>query len=287
MAKCQASMQIIHYNDPQSFIAASLAFLMRDEAANNLIMGAIRRRLVHSDGQRGYMAVVVDADEIIAVADWQLRHGVLLAGDSTAAIRLLAQDMASQGCEPIGVVGAQENVLIFAQSWQDLTGYSYRQRFQLREHRLTALPVLPEVSGHMRFSTANDRTLLWRWMQAFIQELRMVDDPEVLKPVFLRSVDEAKLALWEQEQTVAMAGFRAIADDAARIGPVFTPPEHRRLGYAGALVANLSYWLLEHGNRVCYLSTDVSNPTSNAIYRRIGYEPTHDQYHFDLYQLNG
>lgn len=285
MAKCQADMQIIHYRDPPSFIAASLPFLMRNEAANNLIMGAIRRRLSHSDGERGYMATVITADQIIAVADWQLRHRVLLASDSTAAIKLLAQDMADQRCEPISVVGAQENVLTFALIWQDLTGCGYRQRFQLREHRLTALPVLPEVSGRMRFSTANDRTLLWRWMQAFIQELRMVDDPEVLKPVFLRSVEEAKLALWEQEEIVAMAGFRAIADDAARIGPVFTPPEHRRLGYAGALVAHLSHWLLDYGNRVCYLSTDVSNPTSNAIYRRIGYEPTHDQYHFDLFRV--
>jgi predicted GNAT family acetyltransferase len=34
----------------------------------------------------------------------------------------------------------------------------------------------------------------------------------------------------------------------------------------------LSSWLLRHGRRRCFLYTDLANPTSNAIYRRIGYK---------------
>ena len=36
-------------------------------------------------------------------------------------------------------------------------------------------------------------------------------------------------------------------------------------------MAALSAWLLAGGRRRCYLYTDLANPTSNAIYRRIGY----------------
>jgi predicted GNAT family acetyltransferase len=57
-----------------------------------------------------------------------------------------------------------------------------------------------------------------------------------------------------------------------KIGPVYTPPEHRTRGRATALVAYASSWALARGLRSCFLFTDLSNPTSNGIYRRIGYE---------------
>ncbi|MEZ5093819.1 GNAT family N-acetyltransferase [Nocardioides sp.] len=56
----------------------------------------------------------------------------------------------------------------------------------------------------------------------------------------------------------------------SRVGPVFTPREHRGRGYAAAAVALVSARLLEQGVRVC-LFTDQANPTSNALYERLGY----------------
>ena len=57
---------------------------------------------------------------------------------------------------------------------------------------------------------------------------------------------------------------------------MYTPPELRGRGYATALTAELSQRLLdgrlfEGGRRFCFLYTDLANPTSNAIYERIGY----------------
>ena len=51
----------------------------------------------------------------------------------------------------------------------------------------------------------------------------------------------------------------------ARIGPVYTPSEHRGHGYASAAVAAVSRMLRERGAEVC-LFTDQANPTSNKIY---------------------
>ena len=61
----------------------------------------------------------------------------------------------------------------------------------------------------------------------------------------------------------------------ARVGPVYTPPEHRGRGYASAAVAGVSERLLEQGVRVC-LFTDQANPTSNRIYTALGFEPVVD-----------
>jgi predicted GNAT family acetyltransferase len=61
-----------------------------------------------------------------------------------------------------------------------------------------------------------------------------------------------------------------------RIGPVYTPREHRGRGYGSAVTAAASGLVLDRGMRFCFLYTDLANPTSNGIYMRIGYEPVCD-----------
>jgi len=78
--------------------------------------------------------------------------------------------------------------------------------------------------------------------------------------------------LWESAAVVSMTGASPAPPDGARIGPVYTPPALRGHGYATALVAHASAHALTHGRTRCYLHTDLANPTSNAIYQRIGYE---------------
>ena len=65
------------------------------------------------------------------------------------------------------------------------------------------------------------------------------------------------------------------AHGVARIGPVYTPKEHRGHGYASRAVAEVSQLLLDRGVRCC-LFTDQANPTSNRIYESIGYRPVVD-----------
>jgi hypothetical protein len=78
--------------------------------------------------------------------------------------------------------------------------------------------------------------------------------------------------LWLVEQTpVACAAAVGPSPNAIRIGPVYTPPENRRRGYASALVADLSQAQLDRGKAFTYLYADRDNETSNSIYQKIGY----------------
>jgi predicted GNAT family acetyltransferase len=56
-----------------------------------------------------------------------------------------------------------------------------------------------------------------------------------------------------------------------RVQAVYTPPEARRRGYAAALVAGVSQAVLADGHAPA-LYTDLGNPVSNSVYRRIGYD---------------
>lgn len=62
----------------------------------------------------------------------------------------------------------------------------------------------------------------------------------------------------------------------SRIGPVYTPPEHRGRGYAAWVVALLTQQILDAGARPC-LYTDQANPISNKVYERIGYVRVQDE----------
>jgi predicted GNAT family acetyltransferase len=113
-------------------------------------------------------------------------------------------------------------------------------------------------------------------MVAFGLEVLDEDDPgrvEARDIVDQRlDADHAGFLLWEVAGVaVAVSGWGGPTPNGIRIGPVYTPPELRGRGYGTALVADLSQKLLDRGRRFCFLYTDLANPTSNALYERIGY----------------
>ena len=89
-------------------------------------------------------------------------------------------------------------------------------------------------------------------------------------------VKTGRLWVWDHEGPVSIASCGNPTDNAMQIGTVYTPPALRGKGYASAVTASLSERLLEQGYSFCCLYTDLANPTSNKIYRQIGYEPVSD-----------
>jgi predicted GNAT family acetyltransferase len=141
----------------------------------------------------------------------------------------------------------------------------------------------------MRYAAEADTPLLRDWFAAFVAETGVRDDPATLERSIrsrLASQPPA-MCLWEVDgESVSMAGNGGRESEAARIGPVYTPPEHRGHGYATSLVAELSRRLLHGGHPGCLLYTDLANPTSNAIYRRIGYLPVCDSAEYEFQPLS-
>jgi uncharacterized protein len=76
--------------------------------------------------------------------------------------------------------------------------------------------------------------------------------------------------IWEDEGPASMAAYTEPIENVVRVQWVYTPPEMRNRDYASACVAALSKKLREAGHR-CVLYTDLANPASNSIYRKLGY----------------
>lgn len=92
------------------------------------------------------------------------------------------------------------------------------------------------------------------------------------------------VTLWETPEgtPVSMAGNTRRVAGQVRVAPVYTPAHQRGRGYAGAVTAAVSRAALAAGADEVLLFTDVGNPTSNALYQRLGYRPVRDftQYSF-------
>ncbi|MEV6161974.1 GNAT family N-acetyltransferase [Streptomyces sp. NPDC052052] len=153
----------------------------------------------------------------------------------------------------------------------------HRVEQEQRLYRLEELvPPSPAPPGRPRTATAADRELLVHWHRAFADEVgqpgthveRMVDERTA----------SGGLTLWEDDGVpVSMAGNTTRIAGTVRVMTVYTPVEYRGRGYAAAVTAEVSQAAREAGAREVLLFTDLANPTSNGVYRRIGYRALSDR----------
>jgi uncharacterized protein len=130
------------------------------------------------------------------------------------------------------------------------------------------MPQVTPVGGRMRQASLDDRDLVLAWTHAFFVDVGQ--DARDLEPVVERRIQAGHFWLWEDGGPASMAANSEPVEGVIRVQAVYTPPEWRNHGYAGACVADLSRRMQEAGHR-CILYTDLGNPTSNSVYRRIGY----------------
>jgi predicted GNAT family acetyltransferase len=86
------------------------------------------------------------------------------------------------------------------------------------------------------------------------------------------------MSLWlDDGEPVSLVAVSAPVAGTVRIGPVYTPPEHRGRGYAGALTAAVCRTALDAGVEAVLLFADVANATSTGLYRRLGFAPLQER----------
>jgi predicted GNAT family acetyltransferase len=196
-------------------------------------------------------------------------------------VRALAAAIRDEDLALPSLRGAEPEAGAFADAWCALAGTRARLNMSQRIYRLTAVRPATGVSGSMREALIDDRDVLLDLLKAFAAETFPDDEEETAgmeRRLDLRLASpDPGLFLWEDGgPAVCLVGAGNPTPNGIRIGPVYTPREHRRRGYASALTAAVSALQLARGRRFCFLFTDLANPTSNAIYRRIGYEPVCD-----------
>ena len=201
----------------------------------------------------------------------------LLTAVSDEAAIALASQLASTGRQLGGMNADERAAERFAAVWAERTGADAHVRRKMRLFRLEQL-VWPEpkAEGGPRIADDNDRDLLGEWFDAFAYE---VNDPYSDHSAEISDrLSYGGLTLWQVDGTpVSLAGVTRTVAGMVRVSPVYTPPRLRGRGYAGAATATVSHVALDAGATEVVLFTDLCNPTSNALYQRIGYRPVADR----------
>jgi predicted GNAT family acetyltransferase len=275
-------VDVVGLDDAVEFLAAAGPLLLADEARHNLILGiagTIR------DAPDRYPArnlwLVREGGEVVGAALRTPPYNLILARPRTPqALPPLAEAVAGE--ELPGVVGTEPEVHAFAELWSRHNSVPTRTNMRQGVYALERVTRLPAVPGSPRLATEDDFDLLLRWWVAFGEEVLHEGGPgrEDAEENVRHKLGSPTggFFLWEDGgDTVSLAGWSGPTPNGIRIGPVYTPPQLRGRGYATALTAELSQQLLDGllfagGRRFCFLYTDLANPTSNAIYERIGYE---------------
>jgi uncharacterized protein len=280
-------MRVTRYGDPLAFHDATHTWLEEHESINTLLLGICSQLIQQPDRYPlpPHLFTVTDGADLQMVALMTPPHRLVISksqGDPGESCSALVTTLRADNIAIPGVVGPSETSAALAAAWTQASGQQATPRTQLRGYELRAVNPPPPTSGHLRPVTVADYELLVRWQYDFqLEALGEADEAEVRHSVD-RRVRNGDLFFWEDGQPVSMVGCTRLLDHGTRVGPVYTPPEFRRRGYASACVAALSSQLLAQGWRYCGLFANKTNPTANGIYQRIGYQPVSDYTEYDF-----
>nr|WSZ98430.1 GNAT family N-acetyltransferase [Streptomyces sp. NBC_00857] len=174
-----------------------------------------------------------------------------------------------------GVVGDHAAATAFAEAWQRRTGAEPVLSVPLHLYRLgTLTPPEPCPEGRVRVAGEEDLEQVMLWCREFAASVGEVVPDAWADTRFA----DRHFSFWETPDgtPASIAAVTSVIGGQVRVDPVYTRAHLRGRGYAGALTAEVSRAALAAGAKEVVLYTDPANPTSNALYQRIGYVPVTD-----------
>jgi uncharacterized protein len=272
--------RVLFSEDPGFVLRSAEEFLSSEPVLHNLILSILHARVAQGDPGRYWIAFHGEKAVGVVVQSPLDFPATLTPMESRAALAIV-DAIAASGVTLPGVNGEAATAASFAGQWGERCKSAATPFQGMRLYELLELGEVPRTEGELRQAGLSDRGLMIPWTRAFQNEIgESANDTELRVD---RGLAAGQLWVWDQNgETTSMAVSREPVQSVVRLSGVYTPPEKRKHGYAAACVHALSKHLRAGGYR-CILYTDLGNPTSNSIYRRIGYRTVAEalRYRFD------
>jgi GNAT superfamily N-acetyltransferase len=288
-------MKLIEHEDVRTFRDRAQDHLLAREAEHCVQLGMIDRLLNgHHTSARGkdlerprLWIVQDDAGELDAVAMQTLTDRMIVTRGSPESMRVVGHWLAEIGWDGKSLIGTSPSIVELANDYAACSSRRATRAVRLGVFELRRMTAPAPTSGSMRLCDDQDRDRLCAWTVAFCRDVgdaAAAEDGARMADGLLR---DQRAWVWTSGsngngEPLAMAAHAGPTPNGIRINFVYTPPANRGRGYASNLVARLSQWHLDNGRRFCFLHTDLANPTSNKIYRAIGYEPVSQSERWDF-----
>lgn len=265
-------MRVERAVDAAEFLARSSSLRAREPVLTN-VMGTVAQMVVagREFEQQWWWLVLDEAGLPVGCAMRTAPWNLVLGPMPSAAAEALATAVPDADPELPGVSGPAAVAAAFAAAIPGGRSLDVTMRDVVLVLDELVDPV--GVPGAMRVAEPSELDLLIAWHEQFAVDAKV---PFHDLEGSVRTRLAARSLLWwtVDDEPVSMAGHTQPVEvpggAVGRIGPVFTPSEHRGRGYASALTAGVVR-LLQPSCSVVMLFADAENPTSNGVYERIGF----------------
>ena len=273
------AVHVARSDDPAWVLTNAKAFLASHPVLHNVILTLLQARVAHHEPGRYWVAT--DDDTAAGVVfQSPLNFPATLTPMKPQVVEATVEAISAAGVTLPGVNGEAATAARFAGQWAErqrapatpFQGQRIYEVFQVQDH--------PMISGNFRKAVSDDRDQIVAFMRGFQSDT--TENKTDVELFVDRRLPAGQFWIWDDSTVVSMATHSEPVQGVVRVQAVYTPPNKRNRGYATACVAALSKQIRNAGCR-CILYTDLANPTSNSIYRRIGYCAVAEglQYRFD------
>jgi predicted GNAT family acetyltransferase len=274
-------IDITTYHKPREFLHA----LQKDPSAvsmeNDFMLGLTQMILddpLHF-GSQLFLATIGDSSNILLAAFMTPPWPLLLYTKNSSDDDLLqefTQYLLHHHIVPSGINAKRELADRFSRLWCERTNRKRTVKMKTRFFVLTQVKSIPQSPGYLVKADETYRDLILSWAKAFNNETTIDYGSDQLADHVDFTLRLGHAFLWIDEEPVCMTFRERPHERGVAIGFVYTPQNMRNHGYATSCVAEASRGCLAEGYRYCTLFADISNPTSNSIYQKIGYRPLCD-----------
>ena len=268
-------MNFTRYRSAEKFLEENEAFLESEEVVNSLLLGLAIENKEKLNDSTFYINTYDCRGIHFAAIKTEGGHLIIYGNDTTADayVLLLVNHIKQLKINVPGVIGPKGLALKIADAIKSEINCEYEIESKQLVYKLKKVKYDPEVKGKLKIATPDQIDKMASWMNNFQIEAFQTDQPNKSYEMAKNKIQKEQLFVWENGSEVAMGCIARPTKNGITINFVYTPVEFRKNGYGTKLVAELSNLMLYKGYRFCTLFTDLNNPTSNHIYKKIGYEP--------------
>jgi hypothetical protein len=258
---------IKEYINNKEFLNSHLEYLEKNEIKNNLIIGVAQKANNDSD--------FFVSSEI----NGMLLLGVLAGKKLIISANTLNEDPYIEMINYLrktsypGIIGEKETCLIYSKVFQRLISKPLVEVMKQRIYYCDKILSDYCKTEVFRLAKRDDFEVLRFWINDFYKEIGEELKLEESDKIVLDYIDNNRLFVLEvAARLVSMAGRTRPLRNSETVSMVYTPKTLRKKGFASKVVEGTTRVLMQEKKMVT-LYTDLSNPTSNSIYMKIGFKP--------------
>ncbi|WP_252502540.1 GNAT family N-acetyltransferase [Sporosarcina sp. Marseille-Q4943] len=277
-------MEFVQYEDAERFAEVAEPIIAKKEDVFSLFYG-ILQAIKAGKYQNPFMAAVTDRGNVLALLQMTPPHPLnLIIVDECKkdeVIGFIIHELRRNSITVPSVISLKQWATTFANAWERQTGETQKLLMDQGLYRLDEVEETLGMSpGSWRYAIDADAPLIEKWFALFEEDTNLErTSPELIKGRVAAFLEAREVFLWEDDgKVVSMMKKSRPTQNSVTVSLVFTPKEERKKGYARTMVAQGSKELLKD-YEFCVLYTDMMNPTSNKIYKEIGYKHIADSIH--------